>query len=58
MPAEAAARIAYLETMRGKHIVVPGFINRIFVYLTQFLPDTTVPSLVRFINRQRGLTHS
>ena len=58
MPAEAAARIAYLETMRGKHIVVPGFINRIFVYLTQFLPDTTVPSLVRFINRQRGQTHS
>jgi uncharacterized protein len=57
MTAEAAARIAYVETMRGKHVVVPGFINRIFVYLTQLLPDSAVPGLVRFINRQRGQTH-
>jgi hypothetical protein len=57
MTAESAARIAYIKTMQGKHIVVPGLINRIFVYLTQLLPDTTVPGLVRFINRQRGQTH-
>ena len=44
---------AYAETMRGKHVVVPGLVNRIFVYVTQLLPDTVVPSLVRFINRQR-----
>jgi short-subunit dehydrogenase len=57
MPAEAAARIAYVETMRGNHIVIPGLINRIFVYLSQLLPDAAVPRFVRFINRQRGQTH-
>jgi len=57
MTAEAAAHIAYMETMRGKHIVVPGLINRIFVFLTQILPDTSVAGLIRFINRQRGQTH-
>ena len=54
MTAETAARIAYLETLRGKHIVVPGFVNRVFVFLAQLLPDSTVAGLVRFINRQRG----
>lgn len=58
MTAESAARIAYIETMRGKHIVVPGWINRIFVLLTQVVPDSVVPSLIRFINRQRGQTHA
>jgi short-subunit dehydrogenase len=53
MTAEAAARIAYVETLRGKHIVVPGFINRLYVFLAQHLPPRTVPSIVRFINRQR-----
>src|SRR5438128_1774999 len=57
MPADAAARIAYLDTMRGKHIVVPGLINRFFVLLAQLLPDRTVAGLVRFINRQRGQSH-
>jgi short-subunit dehydrogenase len=54
MPAEAAARIAYVETLRGKHIVVPGFLNRLYVFVAQLLPSSTIPSLIRFINRQRG----
>jgi uncharacterized protein len=54
MTAEEAARVAYAETLRGKHIVVPGLINRIFVFIAQLLPDTTAAGLVRFINRQRG----
>jgi len=54
MTAETAARIAYLGTLRGKHTVVPGFVNRVFVFLAQLLPDSTVAGLVRFINRQRG----
>jgi short-subunit dehydrogenase len=57
MTAEAAARIAYIETMRGKHIVVPGLINQLFVLLAQLLPDRAVAGLVRFINRQRGQAH-
>jgi len=58
MTAEQAAKIAYLETLRGKHIVVPGLINRLYVFLAQHLPPSTVSSLVRFINRQRGQSHS
>jgi short-subunit dehydrogenase len=57
MTAEAAARIAFVETMRGKHIVVPGLVNRLFVFLAQLLPDAIIPSLIRFINRQRGQAH-
>ncbi len=57
MTAEAAARIAYTETLRGKHIVVPGFLNRVYVFFAQHLPPGFVPGIVRFINRQR-LRHS
>jgi uncharacterized protein len=58
MTAEEAAQIAYIETLRGKHIVVPGFLNRLYVFAAQHLPPSTVPSIVRFINRQRGQSHS
>jgi uncharacterized protein len=58
MTAEAAAHAAYTETLRGKHLVVPGFINRLYVFIAQILPTRTVPSIVRFINRQRGQSHS
>jgi short-subunit dehydrogenase len=54
MTAETAGRIAYNATMKGKHIVVPGWINRLFVFVTHLLPVQMVPNLVRFINRQRG----
>jgi uncharacterized protein len=56
MTAEAAARIAYAGTVRGKQIVVPGLLNRLFVFLSRVLPIPTIPSIVRFINRQRGQT--
>jgi len=58
MTAGTAAHIAYVQTMRGKHIVVPGLVNRLFVFLAQILPNWSVSSLVRFINRQRGQSHS
>ena len=54
MSAEDAAHIAYVETLRGTHIVVPGFLNRLYVVIAHLLPVRTVPSIVRFINRQRG----
>jgi uncharacterized protein len=58
MTAEAAAHIAYSATLRGKHLVIPGFINRLYVFLAHLLPVQAVPGLVRFINRQRGQSHS
>jgi short-subunit dehydrogenase len=57
MSAEAAARIAYVETLRGKHIVVPGLVNRLYVFVTHLLPVAMVPGIIRFINRQRGQQH-
>jgi hypothetical protein len=58
MTAEASARIAYQATLRGKHIVVPGLLNRLYVLVTHLLPVQTVSNIVRFINRQRGQSHS
>jgi short-subunit dehydrogenase len=55
MTAEEAAHAAYVKTLRGKHIVVPGFINRLYVFCAQLLPNATIPGIIRFINRQRGL---
>ena len=54
MTAEAAARIAYVETLRGKRIVIPGFFNRLFVLAARMLPVQVVPRMIRFINQRRG----
>ena len=54
LTAKAAAEIAYVETLRGKHVVVPGFVNRLYVFMARILPRWSVPGIVRFINRQRG----
>jgi short-subunit dehydrogenase len=53
MTAQEAARIAYTETLKGRHIVVPGLLNRLFVFFAKRLPGSVVPPIVRFINRQR-----
>src|SRR5262249_54204044 len=55
MTAETAARIACNNTLRGKHIVVPGLANRLYVFVTHLLPVQMVPGIIRFINRQRGM---
>jgi uncharacterized protein len=56
MTSEAAAQIAYSETMRGKDIVVPGFLNRSFVLASRLLPGGFFTKVVKLINRQRGLS--
>jgi short-subunit dehydrogenase len=58
MTAETAARIAYDATLRGKHIVVPGIVNRLYVFVTHLLPAQTVPHVIRLINRKRGQSQS
>jgi short-subunit dehydrogenase len=52
---EAVAKIAVRQTLRGKHLVVPGFANRVFVFVTRRLPVSVVPGVVRFINSARGV---
>jgi short-subunit dehydrogenase len=56
MTAEAAAQIAYNETMRGKAIVVPGIPNRLFVFASRVLPGAFFAKVVMFINSCRGLS--
>ncbi len=54
MTAEAAARIAYRGTMRGKAVVIPGMTNRIFVLLAKLLPNSSFTGVIRYINLKRG----
>ncbi len=57
MTAKAAAHVAYAETLRGTHIVVPGLLNRLYVFFAQLLPNGFVPGIIRFINHHRGQSH-
>jgi len=57
MTAEAAARIAFRETMRGSAVVVPGLPNKLFVIVAKILPNSVFTGIVRYINRLRGQKH-
>lgn len=55
MTAEKVAEIAFAEMMRGKHIIVPGFQNKVFAFLSKILPNASMTKIVRFINDRRGV---
>jgi uncharacterized protein len=55
MTAEKVAETAFREMMRGKHIIVPGFQNKIFAFLSKILPNDLMTGIVRFINDRRGV---
>lgn len=55
MTAEKVAEIAYAETMRGKFIIVPGFQNKVFAFLSKHLPESARAWLIGFINNKRGV---
>ncbi len=52
---EAVAKLAVRQTLRGKHLVVPGFSHKVFVFLARRLPVAVVPRIVRYINSIRGV---
>lgn len=52
---EAVAKLAVRQTLRGKHLVVPGFASKVFVFLARRLPVSVVPRIVRYINSIRGV---
>lgn len=58
MTPEAAAKIAYAGTMRGRPVIIPGAANQLFVLLGKLLPNSSFTRIVRFINRQRGQSHN
>jgi short-subunit dehydrogenase len=53
MRADAAARIAYVQTLRGKNVIVPGLLNNIFVFFARHLPLGIATHAIRLINRRR-----
>jgi short-subunit dehydrogenase len=53
--AESVAEIAARETLKGELLVVPGFFNKLFVFLARRLPLPLVLYLVALINRSRGM---
>ena len=55
VPAESVAKLAVRGTLRGKHLIVPGFTNRFFVFMARHLPVSLVPRLLRSINKARGV---
>ena len=55
LTAQAVAQIAVRETLRGRRLVVPGFLNRLFVCLARHLPVTSGTRFVRLINYVRGV---
>jgi short-subunit dehydrogenase len=52
---EAVAKIAVRQTLRGKHLAVPGFTSKVFVFFARRLPVSVVPRIVRYINSIRGV---
>lgn len=55
MTAEEVAKIAVVATLAGKHIVVPGFQNKVFVFLARHLPPSLMARVITFINNRRGV---
>lgn len=55
MTAEKVAEIAYAEMMRGKFIIIPGFQNKVFAFLSKHLPESARAWLITSINNKRGV---
>lgn len=55
MTAAKVAEIAYAEMMREKFIIIPGFQNKVFAFLSKHLPESARSALIGFINNMRGV---
>lgn len=55
MTAGKVAEISFREMMKGKNIIIPGFQNKIFVFLAKHISPNFFSSIVRFINNHRGI---
>jgi short-subunit dehydrogenase len=53
MSADAAAHIAYVQTLRGKDVIVPGLLNNLYVFFARHLPLRIATHAIRLINRKR-----
>lgn len=55
MTAEKVAAISFSEMMKGRHLIIPGFQNKVFAFLGRHIPSGWVTSVVRRINDRRGV---
>lgn len=55
MTAEKVAEISFLQMMKGRHIIIPGFQNKFFVFMARYIPSELFTSVVRWINDRRGV---
>jgi short-subunit dehydrogenase len=55
---EAVAKIAFAGTINGKHVIVPGASNKLFVFLSRHLPFSLQSAMINFINNRRGVNKS
>lgn len=49
MPADVVARLAYKGMMMGKTIVIPGFINKLYIQLLRIAPRKLVTNIIRWL---------
>jgi short-subunit dehydrogenase len=55
---ELVAEAGYRGMMRGRRVVVPGFWNKVFVFIVGVLPRGLVSPFLRQINRKRLAGHA
>lgn len=55
MSAEAVAECGYRGMMAGRRLVVPGLLNKLFVFVARRIPSGAIPVLTGIISRFRGL---
>lgn len=55
MSAEEVAECGYRGMMAGCRLVVPGLLNKLFVFVARRIPSGAIPALTGVISRFRGL---
>ena len=55
MPAETVAKAAFAASESGVLVVVPGFWNKAFAFVSRHLSPTAAAKLVSYINDRRGV---
>lgn len=50
MRADKVARIAYRGLLKKKAIIVPGWYNKLFVFLSKFMPEIILAKVFKFIS--------
>lgn len=55
MTAEKVAEIAFAQMQKGKHIIIPGFQNKVFAAISKHLPPNLITKFIRVINNIRGV---